>query len=132
LVNSFLKLAIDPSVGVKPLVDTLIVKVIAAAVENNGTALKPSIQFDKKQQVNVGLNFTSIELVKSNPVPKSEFLKENVVTEANVTLLSTTDNGVAMPVVSLTNPRQAKLDGTVVGCYAFCSRKRGLRFFQRC
>jgi hypothetical protein len=75
LVNSFLKLAIDPSVGVKPLVDTPIVKVIAAAMQNNGTALKPSIKFDKKQQVNVGLNFTSIELVKSNPVPKSEISK---------------------------------------------------------
>ena len=40
----------------------------------------------------------NIEFVKSNPVPKSEFLKENVVTEANVTFLSTTDNGVAMHV----------------------------------
>lgn len=39
-----------------------------------------------------------IEFVKANPVPKSEFLKENGVTEANVTYLSTTDNGVAMPV----------------------------------
>ena len=95
------KTRFDPSVGVKPLVDAHVVKVIAAAMENDGTAsaLKPSIQFDEKQQVNVGLKMAAdIEFVKSNPVPKSEFLKENVVTEANVTFLSTTDNGVAMPV----------------------------------
>ena len=98
-IDSFLKLALDPSVGVKPLVDAPIVKVIAAAMENDGTALKPSIQFDEKQQVNVGLKMAAdIEFVKSNPVPKSEFLKENVVTEANVTFLSTADNGVSMPV----------------------------------
>ena len=98
-IDSFLKLGLYPSVGVKPLVDAPIVKVIAAAMENDGTALKPSIQFDEKQQANVGLKMAAdIEFVKSNPVPKSEFLKENVVTEANVTFLSTTDNEVSMPV----------------------------------
>ena len=98
-IDSFLKLALDQSVGMKPLLDAPIVKVIAAAMENDGTAFKPSIQFDEKQQVNVGLKMTAdIEFVKSNPVPKFEFLKENVVTEANVTFLSTTDNVVAMPV----------------------------------
>ena len=97
-LDSFLTLAVYPSVGVKPLVDTLIVKVIGAAMENDGTALKPAVQYDEKQQINVGLKMTAdIEFVKANPVPKSEFLKENVVTEANVSYLSTTDNGVAMP-----------------------------------
>ena len=110
-IDSFLKLALDPSVGVKPLVDAPIVKAIGAAMENDGTALKQSIQFDEKQQVNFGLEMTAdIEFVKSNPVPKPKFLKENIVTEANVTFLSTTDNGFAMPLLlSLTNPRQVKL-----------------------
>lgn len=94
-LDSFLTLAVDPSVDVKPLVDSPIVKVIGTAMENDGTALKPAIQYDEKQQINVGLKMTAdIEFVKANPVPKSEFLKENVVTEANVTYLSTTDNGV--------------------------------------
>lgn len=83
----------------KPLVDTLIVKVIGAAMENDGTALKPAVQYNEKQQTNVGLKMTAdIEFLKANPVPKSEFQKENVMTEANVSYLSTTDNGVAMPV----------------------------------
>lgn len=36
--------------------------------------------------------------LKMYPNPKPEFLKENVVTEANVTYLSTADNLVEMPV----------------------------------
>lgn len=108
-LDSFLTLAVDPSVDVKPLVDSPIVKVIGAAMENDGTALKPAIQFDEKQQINVGLKMTAdIEFVKANPVPKSEFLKENVVTEANVTYLSTTDNGVAMPVSVTYKPKAGK------------------------
>ena len=111
-LDSFLTLAVDPSVGVKPLVDTPIVKVIGAAMENDGTALKPAIQYDEKQQTNVGLKMTAdIEFVKANPVPKSEFLKENVVTEANVTYLSTTDNGVAMPFSVTYKPKAGKTGG---------------------
>ena len=59
-------------------------------MDDDWTALKPAIQYDEKQQISVGLKMTAdIEFIKANLVPKSEFLKENVVT---------TDNGVAMPV----------------------------------
>ena len=76
-------------VDVKHLVESL----TGVAMENDGTALKPPIQYGEKQQINVVLKMTTnIEFVKANPVPKSEFLKENVVTEANVTY------GVVMPV----------------------------------
>ena len=72
----------------KHLVDSSIVKVVDAAMENDGTALKPPIQYGEKQQINVGLKMTAnIEFVKANLVPKSEFLKESVETEANVTYL---------------------------------------------
>jgi len=42
---------LDPSVDVKPLVDSRIVKVIGAAVENDGTTLKPAIQYDEKYRI---------------------------------------------------------------------------------
>ncbi|CAB3982119.1 Hypothetical predicted protein [Paramuricea clavata] len=42
------------SSGYTTSIDTPIVKVIAAAMENDGTALKPSTQFDEKQQGNPG------------------------------------------------------------------------------
>ena len=111
-LDSFLTLAVDPSVGVKPLVDTPIVKVIGAVIENDETALKPAVQYDEKQQTNVGLKMTTdIEFVKTNPVPKSEFLKENVVTEATVTYSSTEDNRVAMPVSVTYQPKAGKTGG---------------------
>ena len=111
-LDLFLKLAVDPSLGVKPLVETPIVKVAGAAMENDGTALKPALQYDEKQQINVALKMTAdIEFVKANPNPKSEFLKENVVTEANVTYLSTTDNSVAVPVGVTYKPKAGKTGG---------------------
>ena len=61
-------------------------KVFATAMENDSTALKPAIQYDENQQINVGLkDRADIRFVNLNPNPKPEFLKENVVTEANVT-----------------------------------------------
>ena len=54
-------------------------------MENDSTALKPAIQYDKKQEINVGLkDRADIVFVASNPDPKPEFLKENIVSEANV------------------------------------------------
>lgn len=50
-LDLFLTLALDPSVDVKPLVDSRIVKVIGAAVENDGTTLKPAIQYDEKYRI---------------------------------------------------------------------------------
>ena len=49
-----------------------------------------------------------IPLVNSNPDPKAEYLKENIVTEANVTYLSTADNNVAMPVSVRYKPKAGK------------------------
>ena len=69
-------------------------------MENDSTALKAAIQYDEKQHINVCLKESAdIKFVNLNPNPKPEFLKENAVTEANVTYLSTADNNVAMPSV---------------------------------
>ena len=78
-------------------------------MENDDTALKPAIQYDEKQQINVGLKERAdIRFVNSNPDPKAEYLKENIVTEANVTYLSTADNNVAMPVSVRYKPKAGK------------------------
>ena len=39
-----------------------------------------------------------IQFVKSNPSPSPEFLKKNVITEANVSFLTTLCDTVSMPV----------------------------------
>lgn len=85
--------------GVETLIETPILNVFVTAMENDSTALKPTIQYDENQQINVGLkDRADIPFVNLNPNPKPEFLKENVVTEANVTYLPTADNLVEMPV----------------------------------
>ena len=39
----------------KPLIEKTIIKAFGVAMENDDTALKPAIQYDEKQQINVGL-----------------------------------------------------------------------------
>lgn len=108
-IDSFLKLANDASLEVKPLIETPVIKVFGTALENDSTALKPSIQFDENQNLNVGLkDRVDIHFVAANPAPKPECLKDNVVTEANVTYLSTTDNNIAMPLSVDYKPKAGK------------------------
>ena len=48
---------------------------------------------------NVGLKpKINIQFVKNNPSPSPEFLKENVITEANVSFLTTLCDTVRMPI----------------------------------
>ena len=106
--DSFLQLLKD-TLDVKPLVETTVLKVYGVAMENDSTALKPAIQYDEKQQINVGLkDRADIVFVASNPDPKLEFLKENIVSEANVCYLSTANNNVAMPVGVRYKPKAGK------------------------
>ena len=78
------------------VVETPVVKSFAIALENDGTALKPSIQYDEQL---VGLQERAdFAFVKSNPNPTSQYLHSNVVTEANVSFISTLDNKVSIPV----------------------------------
>jgi len=108
-LDSFLQIANDPQLGVEPLIETPVLKVFGTAMENDSTALKPAIQYDKNQQLNVGLrDRVDIRFVNQNPNPKPEFLKKNVVSEANVTYLSTTDANVAMPVCVRYMPKTGK------------------------
>jgi hypothetical protein len=105
-LQSFHSFAIE---NAEPLLSSDVVKVYAGAVENDGTALKPGIQFDEKQHVNVGLNKpATYEFVHSNPNPDPKYLKDHVVTESNVSYMSTMDNTVGMPVAVRYKPKAGK------------------------
>ena len=81
------------------LILTEAVKVVPIVVANDGTALKPSIQFDSRQHVNVGLMETvTHEFIAANPNPDPDILRERVVCESNVTYAISLDNSVSMPV----------------------------------
>ncbi len=54
----------------KSLIDNDVLQVIPCALSNDGTALKPSIQFDARVKKNIGLDFeVSATFVKDNPEP---------------------------------------------------------------
>lgn len=65
---------------------------------NDGTALKPAIEFDERLKENVGLTRNlKIDFVKSNPQPTTGFLKDNLVTEAIVSSVTSLDNKCSLP-----------------------------------
>ena len=98
---AFMTLATDQTSNVQPLLETDAVKVIGVALENDGTALKPGIQFDDRVKKNVGLNQdVDLKFVKDNPNPTPEFLKTNILTEANVSFVTSLCNGVSMPIAT--------------------------------
>ena len=87
------------SLGDQTFVKNDTVSVTAVCLANDSTALKASIAFDERQGLNIGLiNEVDTSFVNANPNPSPSYLRENVVTEANVTCLTTADNQTSMPV----------------------------------
>ena len=59
-------------------------------MQNDGTALQPGILFEETLKCNVGLKTKAgLQFVNENPSPEAEFLKADVITEANVSIVST-------------------------------------------
>lgn len=75
------------------IMDCDILKVLSVPAENDGTALQPSLKFDPRQKTIVGLASGNIKLdyVKANSEKNpdlTKYLKEDIATEAVVTLLT--------------------------------------------
>ncbi|KAL9966337.1 hypothetical protein ACROYT_G024391 [Oculina patagonica] len=82
----------------KPLINNDLVTVIPSVFANDGTALKPAIEFDPREKKNVGLTVKAdIAYVKSNPRPSAEFLKTNIVSEVLVSSVTNLDNSTSLP-----------------------------------
>ncbi len=82
----------------KLLVDNDTVAVIPAVLANDGTALKPAIEFDPRQKKNVGLTVDAdISFIRRNPKPSPEFLNRHIVSEVLVSSATTLDNSVSLP-----------------------------------
>ena len=74
-----------------------------------GTALKPAIEFDSRLKVNVGLT-TPVDprYVLKTTSPSPYFLKENIVTEALVSFLTSLVNFGSLPVAVDYTPQAGK------------------------
>ena len=83
---------------VKSLVLTDNLKFYPVAFGNDGTALKPSIQFDERAKVNIGLeDEIRLEYVKENPYLSKKELQRGIVTETLVSSITTLDNNCSLP-----------------------------------
>lgn len=83
----------------RSLIETTKLNVIPCALANDGTALKPAIEFDPRLKENIGLKTpVDIQYVKENLTPSPEYLKDNIVTEAIVSSLTSLDNFCSLPV----------------------------------
>lgn len=99
LSQAFLKLSSDDGISkTEPLIDIECVKVIPCVLANDGTALKPSIQFDPRTKENIGLNLkVDVTFVKENKEPTSVFLNKHIITEVLVSSLTSLDNTCSIP-----------------------------------
>ena len=65
---------------------------------NDGTSLKPAIEFDSHLKENVGLKFkVDLTYIKEHTDPSAEDLCNNIITEAIVPSLTTLDKKVSLP-----------------------------------
>lgn len=91
------------------------VNVVAVAVASDGTALKPSIQFDPLYKTNVGLvEEIDIKYVKEHPDVKGEDLKDRFVTEAVVTVCTDVSNYFALPKAVDYMPKRGKTGANIL------------------
>ncbi len=82
-----------------PLIESSHLKVIPCAFANDGTALKPAIEFDPRLKENIGLTTpVDVNYVMANPSPSADHLREHIVTEAIVSSLTSLDNFCSLPV----------------------------------
>lgn len=128
-----LQLATNDS-KVVPLVESSTVKVIGLTMANDGTALKPSILYDEHQKVNVGLKDTaSFDFVRKNSNPDPDFLRQNVVTDADITYISTIDNNISLPVAVTYKPKSGKTGEDIKSqfLYEVCIVQTCLRCLQQ-
>ena len=66
---------------------------------NDGTALKPAMQFDERNKVNVGLiKKVSLDFVKENAFLSKETLQAQLVCEAMVSSVTSLDNNSSLPI----------------------------------
>ena len=77
-----------------------VVEVYPVVFSKDGTALKPSTQFDKDRNVNVGLENHEMTLEQCQPKPflEKKLLLEKLICKAVVCFVTSLNNDVCMPV----------------------------------
>ena len=94
---------------VVPIVNNEIVTVYPCCYSNDGTALKPAVEYDLLSKTNDGLTTpVDYKFVKANTPPDPELLKDLIITEAVVGSVTTLDNRTSLPVLVEYVPKAGK------------------------
>ena len=98
-LQSFHAFSDHPKADINYLVKSDDVQVIGVSLAMDGTALKPGLEFDIRQERIIGLTFkVDLNYVCHHPVPDPQEIKKNLITSAEVTFMTSVDNSSTMPV----------------------------------
>ena len=96
---SFYSFASDSAADLPALISTNKVKVIPVCEAIDGTALKPCLEFDRRQKKVVGLlNPLEPRMFTSKTIPKPKEIKGKLITSAEVIYATALDNRASIPV----------------------------------
>lgn len=99
LMNAFYQNALLEKALVSPLFSSDTVHIIPCCLAADGTALKPGLEYDNTHHCVVGLTDSlNTDYIKANPIANNLHLKSQMVTEADVSFLTSLDNGASMPI----------------------------------
>ncbi|PFX24911.1 hypothetical protein AWC38_SpisGene10473 [Stylophora pistillata] len=75
------------------------VKAIATSLTRDGLGLKPGLEFDERRKVLVGsTNKIDIDFIRKNPVPNPSELKQSMIKDPDISLVTTIDRKISLPV----------------------------------
>lgn len=105
------------------------VEVYPVAFSNDGTALKPAIQFDEDRNLNVGLESKELtyDFCKSKPFIEKETLVDTIVCEAVVSSVTSLDNDVCLPVAATYSSKNGKSGENIKSTFS-----KQVRLVQMC
>ena len=93
----------------EPIVSKENLLIYPCVYSNDGTALKPAVEYDAVSKTNVGLSVTvDIEFIKENTPPDPQLLNDLIITESLVGNITSLDNKVSLPVSVVYSTKSGK------------------------
>ena len=87
-----------PDPGARLLLFLSLIEVTPCVLENDGMSLKPSIECNSRLKENFELKFKfDLAYVKEHTDPSADDLRNNIITEAIVSSLTTLDKKFSLP-----------------------------------
>lgn len=80
-------------------VNSSTIKAIAISLTRDGLGRKPGLEFDERRKVPVGsTNKIDIDFIRKNPVPNPSELKQSMIKDPDISLVTTIDRKISLPV----------------------------------